>query len=504
MLNRAISLVAIMFAFLTVSAQTQPSKPQLDTAAAADGAVQLKWRGVPAATSFTIYWATSAGVTAANATGQASNAGIAYTVPSLTNGTPYYFAVAAVNAAGESQLSNELSATPEPQPVAQPKTATAIQPTTNIGQSSDTNIQAPTMTFAAFTPATYPVIAASAGHPSGNVTYDRSGVEKLIQDACTPAFKSAADFAAAFSDGLTYTIINVIDLKGDADAQNVSSNNWYVYNKNKTFVNGFAGGWKLTDFDGATRLYGAQRVLLLSILENNLAPAARDSPSIAYTLTVTKQQPTNVANVMQLLGLVFPQAKAAGLRAVPASYWACSAVPIAYRTSTIKIDLSYSAGGGSPYTASQGFTSEAKQHWDVSFALPIKKASALQYGSTAGTVTASQINKTALFAVADFYPYPVDLANNRFNFIPSFFAGVAMNSQPLHSLIFGCSVGSKLAQVYVGALLIKQQQLNGLLTGSSGTAGQVTSATTYTYKPSFNIGIKISIKAAAAAISGSK
>jgi len=179
-------------------------------------------------------------------------------------------------------------------------------------------------------------------------------------------------------------------------------------------------------------------------------------------------------------------------------------VPIAYKTSSIKIDLSYTAGGGSPYTASQTFTSEAKQRWDVSFALPVKKANALQFSSTANTVTASQINKTDLFAVADFYPYPVDLANTKFTFIPGFFAGVAMNSQPLHSLLFGGSVGLKLVQVYAGALLIKQQTLNGLSTGSSATPAQLASATTFEYKPSFSIGIKISVKAAAAAISGSK
>jgi hypothetical protein len=122
----------------------------------------------------------------------------------------------------------------------------------------------------------------------------------------------------------------------------------------------------------------------------------------------------------------------------------------------------------------------------------------------ANTVTASQINKSDLFAVADFYPYPVDLANNKFTFIPGVFAGVAMNSQPLHSLIFGGSVGLKLVQVYAGSLLIKQQQLNGLSPGSSATGTQVAAATSYVYKPSFTIGIKISVKGAAAAISGSK
>jgi hypothetical protein len=502
MLNRLVLSLAVTFTLLTV-VQAQPAVPQLKTATASEKAVQLSWSAVPGATQYKIYWGTAASVTTANATGNATNAGIAYTVPSLTNGTTYYFVVAATNAAGESATSNELSATPATSPAAQLKT-TPVQPTTNVGESLDTNVQNPTMTYAAFTPASYPVVATAAGTPNGNIVYNTFGVEKLIGDACTTAFPSPADFAAAFNDGQTYTIINVINLKGEIDAQNVASNNWYLYSKGKTFASGFAGGWKLTDFDGATRLYGVKRVLLLSIIENNLTPTAKDSPAIAYTLTVTKQQPTNIANVLQLLGLVFPQAKAPGVAGTPFSYWACSAVPIAYKTSKIKIDLSYTAGGGSPYVASQSFTSEAKQHWDVSFALPVTKASALQYNSTANTVTASQINKQALYAVFDIYPYPVDLANNKFTFIPGFFAGVSMNSQPLHSLIFGGSVGLKLVQVYAGALLIKQQQLNGLSTGSPATPAQVTNATTYGYQPSFSVGIKISIKAAASAISGSK
>ena len=79
-----------------------------------------------------------------------------------------------------------------------------------------------------------------------------------------------------------------------------------------------------------------------------------------------------------------------------------------------------------------------------------------------------------------------------------------MDSQPLHSLLFGASVGVHLAQIYVGALLIKEQQLNGLSNGSSATQGQVASATKYTFNPSFSVGIKISISSAVSALSSAK
>ena len=367
MVNRILLLTVSSSVLFVTASQAQPNKPNLKTATGGGKQVQLEWEPVPGATSYNIYWSTTASVTPANAQAHASNPGRAYTVPSLTNGTAYYFVVTAVNAAGESATSNELSATPTATAMTPATTSTAaVQPTTNVGQSTDSNIQTPTMTFAVFTPATYPVLAAVADTPNGKITYDASGVEALIQGACTPAFKSNADFAAAFNDGQTYTLINVINLKGEADAQNVASNNWYIFSKGKTFTTGFAGGWQLANFDGATRLYGAKKVLLLSILENNRTPAGKDSPSIAYTVTVTKAQPTNVANVVQLLGLVFPAKPAAAVPSTPASYWACNAVPIAYKTSKIKLDLSYTAGGGSPFTASQSFTSEASRFVSLS------------------------------------------------------------------------------------------------------------------------------------------
>ena len=211
-----------------------------------------------------------------------------------------------------------------------------------------------------------------------------------------------------------------------------------------------------------------------------------NAPPLTYKVTVTKQQATNVADLMALLSIVSP---AAALTASSNDWIGCDVVSVE-KTSTIKIDTAYNEDGVTPLKASQTFTNEANSHWDVSFALPIKKASALQYSSTSNTVTASKINKSDLFAVADFYPIPVNLSATNASLIPAFFGGVAMNSQPLHSLIFGASVGIRLAQVYAGALLVKQQNLNGLSAGSSASPSQVASASSYSYKPQFTVGIR--------------
>lgn len=503
----------VLLLALAPIAQAQLDKPTLKSVTPAEKSAQVSYSAVAGATSYNIYWSTSPQVTPQNFMGRGNSVSSAFTAMSLVDGTLYYFVVTAVTQSDESGVSNEMSVTPTGQPAAaqprveQPAAAvTPAQPTTNVGQSSDTNVQNPTLRFVPFMPTDYPIVGSTAGTPNGKITFDSAGVDELVQKACTSAFTPPSSFQSAFDNRSTYVVINVINLGGSPSAQSVTSNNWYVYSKHKTFAEGFAGGWKLTDFDGATRLYGANKILLLSIVENDLTNhPAGVGPTISYTLTITKQQATNVSDVSQLLGMVFKKQAVPGQQeSKTPNYWACSAVPVAYKTSTIKVALSYTASNNTPYIASQSFVNEAKEYWDVSFALPVTKASALEYNSTANTVTSSQINKSALFAVIDWYPYPVDLKNSKFNYIPGIFAGVAMNSQPLHSLIFGGSIGTRFAQVYAGALLIKQQQLNGLSVGDSASPQQITNATGYAYKPSFSVGIKISISAAASSISGSK
>ncbi len=81
------------------------------TAAADDSQVTLSWIAVDGATSYTVKRSTTSGGTY---TTIASNVtGTSYVDTSVTNGTTYYYVVTAVNADGESNNSNEATATPE-------------------------------------------------------------------------------------------------------------------------------------------------------------------------------------------------------------------------------------------------------------------------------------------------------------------------------------------------------------------------------------------------------
>ncbi|MBN1961533.1 MAG: fibronectin type III domain-containing protein [Deltaproteobacteria bacterium] len=73
--------------------------------------VILSWQKVAHTDSYNLYWATKSGVSTTSH--KITDVNSPYTHKSLTNGTTYYYRLAAINVAGESSLSPESSATPE-------------------------------------------------------------------------------------------------------------------------------------------------------------------------------------------------------------------------------------------------------------------------------------------------------------------------------------------------------------------------------------------------------
>ncbi|HZP61801.1 MAG TPA: protease pro-enzyme activation domain-containing protein, partial [Terriglobales bacterium] len=87
-----------------------PSAPTSLSAAAFNGQVSLSWNSSASATSYTVLRSTTSGTSYISiAKGLAATA---YTDTAVTDGTTYYYVVQAVNAAGTSGNSNQVSATP--------------------------------------------------------------------------------------------------------------------------------------------------------------------------------------------------------------------------------------------------------------------------------------------------------------------------------------------------------------------------------------------------------
>jgi subtilase family serine protease len=94
-----------------VHTMTVPAAPTGLSATAGNASASLTWTAVTGAASYNIYQGTSAGGESATAV-QTGISGTTATVSSLTNGTTYYFKIAAVDTGGASALSNETSAMP--------------------------------------------------------------------------------------------------------------------------------------------------------------------------------------------------------------------------------------------------------------------------------------------------------------------------------------------------------------------------------------------------------
>jgi fibronectin type 3 domain-containing protein len=92
-----------------------PIKPAGIAATAGSGQVTVSWSASATATSYNVYYGTTAGVTTANGT-KVAGATSPQLIGSLTNGTAYFFVVTAVNAGGESAVSSEKTATPATAP----------------------------------------------------------------------------------------------------------------------------------------------------------------------------------------------------------------------------------------------------------------------------------------------------------------------------------------------------------------------------------------------------
>ena len=91
------------------------SAPSVVTATLGWHQIALDWTAVSGASSYTVYWGTSTGIS----TSSTAITGITddnYTHTGLDNGTTYYYSVATVNSAGTGSLSIEVSDTPRTGP----------------------------------------------------------------------------------------------------------------------------------------------------------------------------------------------------------------------------------------------------------------------------------------------------------------------------------------------------------------------------------------------------
>jgi hypothetical protein len=125
---------------------TAPSTPTNVAATAGNEQVTISWDSVTDATSYNIYWSISSGVTIDTGTEISGITTTSYTHSGRTNGTTYYYVVTAENDYGESDESDQDSATPSGTDSKLPDTGQTQSYTTTFGEDSDYTIDPPSYT----------------------------------------------------------------------------------------------------------------------------------------------------------------------------------------------------------------------------------------------------------------------------------------------------------------------------------------------------------------------
>ncbi len=139
----------------TTPAPTIPTAPIGVTATGGTKQVTISWAAVSGATSYNLYWSTTTGVTTTNGTKISDVTSPPAVHTGLTDSTPYFYVVTAVNSAGESAASVEVAATTLA--VTSPTTTTAGPTTTTTagpGPTTTTAGPGPTTTTAPTTTTT--------------------------------------------------------------------------------------------------------------------------------------------------------------------------------------------------------------------------------------------------------------------------------------------------------------------------------------------------------------
>jgi hypothetical protein len=302
-----------------------------------------------------------------------------------------------------------------------------------------------------------------------------------------------------------------------ADKPKSEADHWYLYRDVP------AGKWSQEDFTTAKRTFGIKRAYVLLVQLNAGKFMIGNSPPYTagytpnYDFTITKKTPANVGHLYALLqaytggasaGQGTGQAAPKDTKALPPrpdAVWGGGILNIQYRPSDILIKSTFRAKGDDSdqkLADDITFDNEGLYHWDVGFAVPVRKISELKLDTTSGTATPAKVNSENVFAILDGYIWPIDVKGSGFNAIPHPIAGVAFAKQPLHKILVGGAWGPKASELYMGAMFVKQPELSGNSSCSNPSGTSLTGKSHFCAQ--FTIGINLSVSAIASKLGAPK
>jgi hypothetical protein len=254
-----------------------------------------------------------------------------------------------------------------------------------------------------------------------------------------PTFPAAGD----------YIVIHVLRWKTPAagsSALDIDKQHWYVVTNSAT--------WDDESYNG-TRLYGAKRIYFLYLHLNRPSGAAY-TPT--YAVTATKKT-SALLNHLLSLGQLFgigPAAQGAAPETREIAAWNAHRFDIDYLPSdvTIRGRIDGVPPPAQPVSIdARTFDNEGKYRIDFTVGVPIRKFTDLQYADANGQLAPVKVDKSAIFALFNYYFQPVDIKNPTLSWVPHLIAGAAIQDHPQKKVLIGAGIGPLVAQVYVGVLI---------------------------------------------------
>ena len=206
------------------AAPTAPAPPLNLTATGGNQHVSLAWTASTGATSYNVKRAATNG---GPYTTVASPAGTSYTDTTVTNGTPYYYVVTAVNATGESGNSNQATATPAAAPAAPAAplnlTATGGNQQVSLAWTASTGATSYNVKRATTNGGPYTTVASPAGTSYTDTTVTDETTYYYVVTAVSSSGESANSNQASATPSMTpgtsscATPISVVNTAGNTN-----------------------------------------------------------------------------------------------------------------------------------------------------------------------------------------------------------------------------------------------------------------------------------------------
>ena len=336
-------------------------------------------------------------------------------------------------------------------------------------------------------------VTAHISQPTAEISNGGQGAEEIMKLLITE--RDAASVTAsqlpslAFKDKDFYCIFHILRWSNpDANGkQTVQAQKWYLYNK---------GTLTLGSATDIPRLYGVNTVTFLFIHLNREHPGNNYEP--LYNFDVQKKTPAYISHFLGVTGLFSGNSAGASFVAAGPSktWWGLTTMRWNYKvadvTATAKLTRPTAV---EDLGSTQKFDNEGKYLMDFSVGVPVRKISDLSFDSVNNTVSPKEVDETNILALVNVYPRPIDIRKNNVDLIPHFVGGVAIDSKPLNKIFVGAGFGPIVANFYIGAMFVKQEQLNTLQPGDVATPDQLNTDIRRKYKAQVAFGINMPVGA---------